>query len=101
MSDFLKMDIFFATTTAAVFLFAAFLIVGLYYLIRILKNIDHITRNVSEESDRMREDIGVLRSKIRDEGMKVRHFLDFFSSMTSRKVKQKTTKTTHRKTDAE
>lgn len=89
MGDFLKMDIFFVTTTLVVFLLGVFLLVALFYVIRILKSVDHIAQNVSEESDNVRGDIVVLRGKIRDEGMKIRHFMDFFMNVASRKVGRK------------
>lgn len=89
MNDFLKMDIFFVTTTSVVFLLGALLIVALYYLIRILKSIDHVAQNVSNESDTVRQDLAVLREKIRDEGMKVKHFTDFFAGIVGRKATHK------------
>jgi hypothetical protein len=46
-------------------------------------------KNVSEESDRVREDLVVLRGKIRDEGMKWKHFLDFFLGIANRKRSEK------------
>jgi hypothetical protein len=96
MNDFLKMDIFFLTTTVVVLLLGVFLIVALYYIIKILKSIDHVAQNVSDESDNVRGDILILRGKIRDEGMRVKHFMDFFMNVASRKTGRKT-KTVHHK----
>lgn len=89
MSDFLKMDIFFFTTTAVVLVLAIFLIVALYYVIKILRSVDHVAHNVSEESDNLRSDFVVLRQKIRDEGMKIKHFADFFMNFAGRKAGRK------------
>ena len=96
MEDFLKMDIFFLTTTVVVLLLGISLIVALYYIIKILKSIDHVAQNVSEESDNLRGDIVVLRGKIRDEGMKLKHFMDFFMNVATRKTGRKA-KAVHRK----
>jgi hypothetical protein len=96
MNDFLKMDIFFLTTTVVVLLLGVFLIVALYYLIKILKSIDHVAQNVSAESDNVRGDISVLRGKIRDEGMKVKHFMEFFMNVAARKTGRKS-RTAHHK----
>lgn len=85
MADFLKMDIFFFTTTAVVFVLALFLITALYYVIRILKSVDHVAHNVSDESDNLRDDVAVLREKIRTEGMKIKHFVDFFMNFAEKK----------------
>lgn len=89
MSDFLKMDIFFFTSTLVVILLGLLLIVVLYYVIRILKSVDHVAHNVSDESDNLREDVAVLREKIRAEGMKMKHFMDFFMNFAGRKTGRK------------
>ena len=84
MHEFLKMDIFFVVTTVIVSLLGVFSLVVLYYIIKILKNIDHVSQNLSEESDHIKVDINILRTKIRDEGMRIQHLLDFFGGMKSR-----------------
>lgn len=90
MNEFLKMDIFFVVTTFVVLFVGAFAIVALYYIVRILRNVDHLSQNISEESDNVRGDITILRQRIRDEGMKVKHFADFFSSFAARNTARKT-----------
>ncbi len=88
MDEFLKMDIFFFVTTIVVLCFGILASIALYYAIKILKSIDHVARNVSEESDHLREDISVLRQKVRDEGMKIKHLVDFFSGMHKRRERK-------------
>ena len=85
MSDFFKMDIFFVVTTIAVFLGGVLCVIALVYVIKILKSIDHVAQNVSEESDKMRGDLSVLRKKIREEGVKLKHFSEFFTGLVGRK----------------
>jgi hypothetical protein len=85
MSEFLKMDIFFAVTTMVVFFFGIMGMVALYYMIRILRNIAHVARNVSEESDNVREDVKILREKARSEGIRITHLMDFFLGMKERR----------------
>lgn len=89
MSDFLKMDIFFVVTTIVVLVGGALSVVALYYLIRILKSIDHLAQNVSEESDNVRGDLLLLRTKVRNEGTKMAHFTDFFASLAKRRRARK------------
>ena len=89
MEDFLKMDIFFVVTTAVAFAVGVFVLAMLYYIGRILRSIDHILENVSRESDSVRGDIAVLRKKIADEGVKLRHFSDFFEEVILRKTRMK------------
>lgn len=89
MDDFFKMDVFFIVTTAVVFIAGIILMVALYYLVRVLRSADRLMRNVAEESDNIREDISLLRAKIRDEGMKWKHFVDFFFGIASRSRSRK------------
>ena len=89
MDDFLKMDVFFLVTTTVVILLAIFILVALYYLIRILKSVDHVAHNISEESDNVRDDVTILRAKIREEGMRFQHFLEFFAGFASRQRARK------------
>ena len=84
MTDFLKMDVFFAVTTSVVVLGGVFLLVALFYLVRILRSADYVLRNVRDESDDIRGDMQILRKKVRDEGVKIRHFMDFFGTIHAR-----------------
>ncbi len=92
MTDFLKMDIFFAVTTAAVFFAGVMGMVALFYVIRILRSIDHVAKNASDESDAIRVDIGALREKMREEGVRVSHLLDFFLGVRERKRAERSQK---------
>ena len=96
MSEFLKMDIFFAVTTIVVFFFGVMGMVALYYMIRILRSMSNVARNVSEESDSLRKDVQVFREKAHSEGMRITHLMDFFLGMRDRKratsKKEKVTK---------
>ena len=88
MADFLKMDIFFATTTVVVFLLGVFALAALYYAVRILKSLSHIAENVSAESDIVRADLSDLRAKVKSEGMKWRFVSNLFSNMAERSAKR-------------
>jgi len=70
MSDFVKMDVFFVVTTIAVIVVGCMLALSLYYIIRILRNVDHVSHIVSEEGDLVRGDIAEMRSAIKREGFK-------------------------------
>ena len=80
MNEFLKMDWFFAVTTLAVITVGALLAVVLMRAWRILGNIEHISKNVSEESDSLRADIGDLRAKAKSGGARIGHLAGLFSS---------------------
>lgn len=88
MNDFLKMDIFFFMTTLVVTFLGIFGVVALYYVIRILKNIEHLSNIAIEEANEIRDDIAEVRAKVRDEGLRFRGVLDFFSGMLTRPPKR-------------
>ena len=77
MSEFAKMDIFFVVTTIAVIVVAVMLAIALYYIVRILRHVEHVSEIVSDEGDRMREDIAQMRSSIKREGFKISHLASF------------------------
>ncbi|OGZ05209.1 MAG: hypothetical protein A2845_02720 [Candidatus Lloydbacteria bacterium RIFCSPHIGHO2_01_FULL_49_22] len=87
MDDFFKMDVFFVATTGVVIALGVLLIVALFYVIRILKSFDEVMKNVTLESNDIRDDIRILRARVREEGMKVKHVSDFFASVVSRNKK--------------
>jgi len=65
------MDIFFLVTTIVVIAIGVFLVLILMRIWRILGHVENISKDVSEESALLRDDIGDLREKIRVEGFKV------------------------------
>ena len=86
MDDFLKMDVFFVVTTFFVIAGGLLSVFALYYVVRILKSLDGVMKNVHEESNDIRTDINILRQKVRDEGMKVKHLMDFLGTFGSRRT---------------
>ena len=63
-------------TTIVVIVLAVILAVLLVYLVRILNDVKKIAEQVREETVLFREDIRDLRGHVRNEGFKVRSFLD-------------------------
>jgi cell division protein FtsL len=77
MSDFAKMDIFFVVTTVAVIVVAILLSFALYRILRILRNVEHVSQIVSDEGDLVRDDIAEMRTAIKREGFKLTHLAAF------------------------
>ena len=65
MNEFLKMDIFFFVTTIVVIVLGIFSVYVLWRFERVLKNIEHISEQVAQESDTIREDLAEMRSDIK------------------------------------
>lgn len=85
MDSFIHADIFFFITSIAVVLVTAILVVALIYLIRILRDAKAVTGKVKEEAKLISEDIDGLRAKTRQEGVKLKNFVDFFSGFSGKK----------------
>ena len=78
------MDVFFVVTTFAVGILAVLSGIVLFYVIRILRNVEHVSERVAEESDNIQSDLRELRSNVRKEGAKMKIFADFFGKLVKR-----------------
>lgn len=78
MNDFFEMHLFFFVTTIVVVLMGVFLVLILIKIFQILSHVEKISRDVSEESALLRQDLQEVRLKILEEGFKFRHLLSFF-----------------------
>ena len=92
MESFLKADIFFFITTIAVIVVAGFIAAALMYLVATLRDIRHVARIVKEEASNITDDVKALRDKVKSEGMRLTHLLDFGGSVAGRAAKRKTTR---------
>lgn len=78
MDQFLKMDVFFAVTTAMVIILGILLAFILWRVFRILGHVEHISDIASDEAGRIREDVRDLRAHVRAEGLRLFPFTQFF-----------------------
>jgi hypothetical protein len=87
MSDFLKMDIFFLIATLAVVALSILGAIAFWRIVRILKNVDHISEQVALESDNIRKDLADARADIRQGKSKIKSLLGFFGKTVKRASK--------------
>ncbi len=109
MDEFFKMDIFFVVTTVTAVLCGALLCTLLFYVIRIMRSVDKIAKNVSDESELLRGDIAEFRSSVRSEGLRWKHLSRLFFGTAERtkvhvtkvvnKVKKEARKATTKKSE--
>jgi len=88
MENFIKQDVFFFVTTIAVIVFSGFIIVLMYYLIRISRKVDYITEKAKQEVNLLSGELGELRKSIRRTGVKVSHFSKFVSNVAKKYSKK-------------
>ena len=84
MNDFLKMDIFFIVTTLVVLMLGIVVTLILFRVWRILGHMEDISRDISEESALLRNDVAQMRARIKTEGFKFAHIMSLFSSRIAR-----------------
>lgn len=89
MDEFLKMDIFFVVTTVAVLVVTILLAFVLIRVLRILKNIEDISVMVEAEGEKIREDIAQVRQKVKEEGLRVSHMMDFLGAAKPKRSRKK------------
>ena len=92
MENIIHADIFFFITSIAVVVFTIGAVIVAVYVIRILKDMKHISKKVSEEGDKIIGDVEYLREAAKAEGMKIKNVADFFSGIFSRRKKREKAK---------
>ncbi len=87
MNEFLKMDIFFFVTTCAVVLLTGTALFISWRIAQVLKHLEHISEQVSLESDTLRADLAEVRSDIRKGKGRFKSVFSFFSKTAKRASK--------------
>lgn len=89
MTTLIHADIFFFISTIALVLVSVGIIVALVYLIKILRNVSEVSDKVKEESAEIITDIRHLRSDMKREGFRMQHVGQFFARLFRRRVRSK------------
>lgn len=84
MTDFLKMDIFFAVATVSVVIVALCVCMVLVQLTRFLRTLDSIASEVEAEAQEIRADLDDARASIAREGRRLVPLLGFFGKTALR-----------------
>lgn len=70
MDAFIKADIFFFVATISLSVVATIAVIALVYMIKILKDVRHISSRAKKESDSLFGDIHDLRNFVKKEGQR-------------------------------
>lgn len=89
MDSFLKMDIFFMVTTASVVVVMFLTAMILYRIYKILGHVEHVSGQVAEEGDLIREDISQMRNDVKAGANKFFASLNFVQRMTNHGARRK------------
>jgi membrane protein implicated in regulation of membrane protease activity len=88
VENIIQADIFFFITSIAVVVSAIGVVIVAVYVIRILRDMKHISKKVSEEGDKIIGDVEYLREAAKAEGIKLKNVTDFFFSLFARRHKK-------------
>lgn len=99
METIIQADIFFFITSVAVIIFTICAIIVMIYVTRILRDMKHISKKVSEEGDKIIGDVEYLRETAKAEGMKIKNVSDFFINLFIRRQKKEKAKRMDKKND--
>ena len=91
MEEVLKSDVFFFVTSISVIVLSLVLLVALYYLIKILRDVKDISHTVKKESELIASDVDAVRRSIKRKGKQIGAFISRAASSESRR------KTKHKK----
>ncbi len=89
MENLIHADIFFFISTIALVLISIGIVISLVYVIRILRNVSEVSDKVKEESSEILSDMKELRGTIKQEGFKMGYVVRFFKNMFGRKTRSK------------
>lgn len=88
MNEFLKLDIFFFVTTVAVIVLTIASVFVLWRLVRILNNIERLTKQVALESETLRGDIARMRADVLRGKGRLKSLYGFLAKTVKRMTKE-------------
>ena len=90
MSTILQTNIFFLITSFVVIVVTILIVVGLFYVLSILRNVKDISNTAKRGSDVLAEDITLLHTKVKKLGFCIRQVVDYFLQLVKPKRKRRT-----------
>lgn len=100
MEDVLKMDIFFAVTTAAVIILTVLVSILLLYAIRLMRTLNRISLTVAQEAQAIRADLIEARASAKRKGAKAVAFIEMIGATVLRMLSSKKRTARTRKADS-
>jgi hypothetical protein len=89
MAEFAKSDIFFFITGGSVIIITIVVLIALYYLVKILRDVEDITESIRGEANHIVDDVSFIRRNLEGIGKNIRKK---FNKVTSKNKKKKSSK---------
>jgi len=90
MDTLIHADIFFFISTVVLVFVGILAVVALYYVIRILRDIDEVSKKAKVEASEIIDDVRLIRAKVKEQGMKAAGIVGFISKFIRKKKHKKT-----------
>lgn len=90
MTEVVHADIFFFIASIATVCLSAAMLVVLYYVVRIVRDVNKITTRLTKATAELEQDFEELRSQIKTEGVKVRAMADLVLGFVLSRLKRRT-----------
>ena len=90
MDTLIQADIFFFITAVSVIFLTLLSAVALFYIIRILRNVDHLTKKTKEEAAHLSETIRYITTRLREETDRIVEDVEEVRSLAKKGLQAKT-----------
>lgn len=86
MDELIHADIFFFITAIAVVIISIGMAIALYLVISILRDVQAVATKVRKASDELEQDFEVLRSSVKEEGVRVKTIVELVLAFIARQI---------------
>jgi uncharacterized membrane protein YgaE (UPF0421/DUF939 family) len=85
MNTLIHADVFFFVSTIVFTIIGLGIAIALFYVIKILRTLNDVSKKVKEESDGIIADVHALRGSIKSEGFKMKYAVSFMKALFGRR----------------
>ena len=79
-------DLFFTLTAVAVIIITILLAILTIYIISVFRTVRRIVKTAEFASNVIKEDLGELRTNLKEKGFNIFAFIDFFKNIASKRI---------------
>ena len=92
MTEIVHADIFFFITATAVIIIGLGMLIALYYVVLILRDVRAVAQKVRKASDELEQDFEIVRTEIKNGGLRVRTIFELVLGFIARQIPKARTK---------
>jgi len=85
MDSLIHADVFFFITSISIFIVTVIIVIAAFYIIKILRDLKHISERAKTEGDELLDDMKKLRENVKIQGAGLKNISKFFSSLFNKR----------------